>query len=291
MSQRAAVFLGHASVHLELPPPASEVIPGVLWGAVDAFPTPAYWAYQVIARRVSGTSVKYRLGETLAEEVAACLLGGHGIPASIGLAAFRHLKNQGLLSLTKGVPSETDLLAQLSAPMEANGKLVRYRFAKQKARYLHSALGRLATQSAPISCGRLLRDWLLPVQGIGPKTASWIARNWLDADDVAILDIHILRAGMLAGFFEPGLSVERDYLKLEQQFLTFANGLGVRASELDALIWLEMAASASTVHDLIRGHAPETAQKRSQASVQRQAKSRARTHERCADTRQARLID
>lgn len=268
MTQRAAIFLEHTAVHVELPAPTKEVIPGVSWGAVDAFPTPAYWAYQVLARRVSGTTVRYRIGDTLAEEVAACLLGGHGIPASIGLAAFRHLKRRGLLSLERGVPSEADLLEQLSSPMELDGRLVLYRFAKQKARYLHAAFSRLAAEPAPTATGRQLRDWLLPVQGIGPKTASWIARNWLDADDVAILDIHILRAGMLGGFFGQGLTVERDYLKLEQQFLAFARGLGVRASELDALMWLEMATSQTTVHDLLREHSPEGAAKQLQSQRQ-----------------------
>jgi thermostable 8-oxoguanine DNA glycosylase len=290
MTQHAAIFLEHTAVHLELPSATDEVIPGVSWGAIDAFPTPAYWAFQVMARRVNGTSVRYRIGDTLAEEVAACLLGGHGIPASIGLAAFRHLKRLGLLSLERGVPAEADLLTQLSTPMELEGRSVLYRFAKQKARYLNAAFSRLAEGPAPTTTGRQLRDWLLPVQGIGPKTASWIARNWLDADDVAILDIHILRAGMLGGFFEQGLTVERDYLKLEQQFLAFARGLGVRASELDALMWLEMASSQTTVHELLRQHLPTQTAKQQRPS-QRQIESRARAHQRRADTRQARLID
>lgn len=291
MTQHAAIFLEQTAVRLELPSPTNEVIPGVSWGAVDAFPSPAYWAYQVLARRVSGTTVRYRLGATLAEEVAACLLGGHGIPASIGLAAFRHLKRNGLLSLERDVPSEADLLVQLSAPMELDGKQVRYRFAKQKARYLNSALTRLAEGPAPITTGRQLRDWLLPVQGIGPKTASWIARNWLDADDVAILDIHILRAGMLGGFFEHGLTVERDYLKLEQQFLAFARGLGVRASELDALMWLEMASSQTTVHELLKARMPTVVAAKPPVTNQQRLKSRARAHQRRADARQTRLID
>ena len=35
----------------------------------------------------------------------------------------------------------------------------------------------------------------------------------------------------------PGLTIGRDYLKLEGQFLRFSRALGVRASELDAVIW------------------------------------------------------
>ncbi|WP_454914431.1 8-oxoguanine DNA glycosylase [Variovorax gossypii] len=254
--QRTAVFLEHVTVHFAFPAPSTQVRPGIPWGSIDAFPSPAYWAYQVLARRAAGTSVRYRLGATLTEEVAACLLGGHGIPASIGLAAFNHVRQAGLLLQGRHeMASEADLREILSAPMKLNGKLVRYRFARQKARYLRSALERLASGPAPTATGRLLRDWLLPVQGIGFKTASWIARNWLDADDVAILDIHILRAGMLAGFFEEGLSVERDYLVLEQQFLAFARGLGVLPSELDALMWHEMASSPLTVKRLFRDRA------------------------------------
>ena len=107
------------------------------------------------------------------------------------------------------------------------------------------------SELAPVSSGKELRDWLLPIAGVGYKTASWIARNWLDADDVAILDIHILRAGLLGGFFDKSLSIERDYLKLEEQFVAFSNALGVRASELDATIWYEMMESNVTVHRLL----------------------------------------
>ncbi|MNG28767.1 hypothetical protein D3C84_1140750 [compost metagenome] len=38
---------------------------------------------------------------------------------------------------------------------------------------------------------------------------------------------------------------------MEEQFLQFSRGLGVKASELDALIWLEMMASPATVHRIL----------------------------------------
>jgi thermostable 8-oxoguanine DNA glycosylase len=132
-----------------------------------------------------------------------------------------------------------------------DGRAIRYRFASQKARYLSAALETLAAESAPTQSGRALRDWLTKIPGIGFKTASWVARNWLDADDVAILDIHILRAGVLAGFFDPELTVERHYRELEDQFLAFSTGLGVRPSELDALMWYEMMASRTSVAQIL----------------------------------------
>ncbi|MBK5003486.1 8-oxoguanine DNA glycosylase [Pseudomonas sp. S32] len=259
--QLGAIFIDQLVFNVELPKPNDEVIPGVPWGAVEAFPTPAYWAYQVYARRLTGERINYKLGSTLKEEVGACLLGGHGIPSTIGLAAYHHVKAHGAFG--DEPPSEDQLLEWLREPMALDGRLVRYRFAKQKARYLAAALQKLAAEEAPTQSGRALRDWLLDVPGIGYKTASWVARNWLDADDVAILDIHILRAGLLGKFFESHLTVERHYLQLEEQFIHFSKGLGVRASELDALIWLEMMSSPATVHSIMgMGQAPAASARR-----------------------------
>lgn len=247
--QTGAIFIDQAVFNIELPKADAEVIPGVQWGAIEAFPTPAYWAYQVYARRLRGDRINYKLGKTLKEEVGACLLGGHGIPANVGLAAFQHVKKRG--AFNDQPPSEEMLLEWLQEPIAVDERFVRYRFAKQKARYLSVALSKLSVEHPPLSTGKALRDWLLDIPGIGYKTASWIARNWLDADDVAILDIHILRAGLLGKFFESNLTVERHYLKLEEQFIRFSKGLGVRASELDALMWLEMMSSPATVHRII----------------------------------------
>lgn len=227
-------------VLLELPPAHDQLLPGVPWGRVEAFPTPAYWAYQVMSKRVLGEPPEYKLGQTLAQEVAACLLGGHGIPAPVGVAAFERLRDHGVLASTRTID---ELLPPLEAPLAVYGKLVRYRFARQKARYVSQALVCLAAGEPPQQSGRALRDWLLHLNGIGPKTASWIARNWLRADDVAILDIHILRVGRAIGLFPIHLTVERHYLALEDLFLAFSQGMGVRASELDAVIWYEMAHS------------------------------------------------
>lgn len=265
--QSGAIFVDQVVFNLELPKAEVEVIPGVPWGAVEVFPTPAYWAYQVYARRLAGDRINYKLGTTLKEEVGACLLGGHGIPASMGIAAFQHLKDRGAFG--ERPPAEEVLLKWLEEPITINGKQLKYRFAKQKARYLNAALQKLHAVQPPLSSGKALRDWLLEIPGIGYKTASWVARNWLDADDVAILDIHILRAGRLGGFFESNLTVERNYLQLEEQFIRFSKGLGVRASELDALIWLEMMSSPATVHAMM-GIGPSD----SELATHRRAKKR-----------------
>lgn len=278
--QHAGVMVGTARISIDLPAPDAEVLRGVPWGRVECFPTPAYWAFQVLARRLSAQSIRYKLGNTLPEEVAACLLGGHGIPARMGLLAFDHLRAKN--AFAGAPPTEQQLHVWLAEPMAVDGRQVRYRFASQKARYLAAALNKIAAEPAP-STGRALRDWLTGVPGVGYKTASWVARNWLDADDVAILDIHLLRAGVVAGFLDPRLTVERDYLELEAQFLDFSRGLGVRPSELDAIIWLEMAQSRFTVARILQA-LPDSRFK------QRHAASRQRDHAREPHTTQLALI-
>lgn len=242
MTQSAVVLTHPGVVQVQLPSPHQEVMDGVLWGPLEAFPTPAYWHYQVVARRLAGAPASYRLGRSLTEEVGACLLGGHGIPATVGLAAYDQLRARGAFS--GEVHSQDQFEAWLREPLTVDGRKVNYRFAAQKAKYLAASLSVL--RDAPnFVQGRALRDWLLQLAGIGPKTASWVARNWLDADDVAILDIHIMRVGQVIGLFPRHFTVERHYLELEELFLQFSAALGVRASELDAVIWHEMASSPS----------------------------------------------
>ncbi|GKT18913.1 8-oxoguanine DNA glycosylase [Acidovorax sp. SUPP2522] len=251
---QTAAILGPVGVmQLELPPAHEQLLPGVPWGRVGAFPTPAYWAYQVMSKRVLGGPPEYKLGKTLSHEVAACLLGGHGIPAAVGLAAYASLRDQGFL---EGTPSEQQLLELLQAPLTVKGRKIHYRFARQKARYLSEALAHLSANTPPVETGRALRDWLLQLPGVGSKTASWIARNWLRADDVAILDIHILRVGAAIGLFPKNLTVERHYFALEELFLSFSEKMGVRASELDAVIWYEMARSPLSTQVLLGNPLP-----------------------------------
>lgn len=262
MTQSAAIITRIGAIQVELPAADAVVIGDVRWGTIDAFPTPAYWHYQVVHSRLAGRPPKYKLGRTLAEEVGACLLGGHGIPASVGIAAYDRLRNRGAFAGSS--LSQAQLEAWLMEPLQIGERRVRYRFARQKARFLASALP--AVHAAPsFSVGKTLRDWLVALPGIGPKTASWVARNWLDADDVAILDIHIMRIGQVMGLFPRHLTVERHYRELEDLFLQFSAAVDVRASELDAIIWHEMASSAATARlivEQLRDAHPSVALKR-----------------------------
>ncbi|TCQ24836.1 thermostable 8-oxoguanine DNA glycosylase [Rhizobium sp. PP-CC-3G-465] len=216
-----------------LPESRADVMAGVCWGSPDELFTPAFWKYQSEAQVRRNRYRDHRLGETLLEEIAVCLLGGYGIPAEMGMVAFRRLRTEGLLD---GEASEHEILERLVVPFEIGGKPRRYRFASQKSNYLSRSLS-IAREFSTDVPERQLRQQLLALPGIGPKTASWVVRNHLGSDEVAIIDVHLHRACIIMKVFEPTSNPTRDYFRLEDLFLQFAQAIKVRASVLDALIW------------------------------------------------------
>jgi N-glycosylase/DNA lyase len=237
-------------IERSIPRPTDEVIPGVLWGSPEVLFTPAFWLAQYWMREGYLAPRTHSLGRTLEEEVVACLLGGHGIPAEVAFAAFDRLRTSGLISQRL---THSDVISQkLREPLTVSGRRVTYRFWSQKARYIADALRTLKEQPAPQDSAHELRAYLLRIPGIGFKIASWIVRNWLSSDDVAILDIHIVRAGNLMSLYSAEDQVSRDYLDMERRFLDLARAMNAHASDLDALIWFEMRRSPRLVTRLLR---------------------------------------
>ena len=224
---------GEDYLAVQLPCPYTEVMPGVKWGYVDEVFTPAFWKYQSQLKRAFHEDNDHKLGRSLMEEVSVCLLGGYGMPAELGLAAFYRLRDQGMLF---GTASAAQIEQVLSMPFSISNKPRKYRFVRQKSRYLSAALNTLRDASLP-SDERALRNYLTTLCGVGPKTASWVVRNHLGSDVVAILDIHIIRAGIAIGIFDPTANPSRHYFDLEQRFLDFCSALKEPASVLDAIMW------------------------------------------------------
>ncbi len=224
---------------LWLPDAHEKVMGSLKWGKFEEFFTPAYWYAQTWFFELNNASLlQYKLGHTFKEEVVACLLGGHGIPSEMGTAKYQQLLNSNLLN-EKHI-SYNDIETIMHLAIDDNGKAKKYRFANQKAKYIFDALQKIENIDESVMDDRELRDFLLTVNGIGPKTASWIVRNYRSSDNVAILDIHLYRAGLIAGFFAKNDQVEKNYINMEDKFLTFCQELGVKASKLDAVIWRTM---------------------------------------------------
>jgi N-glycosylase/DNA lyase len=205
------------------------------WGRIDELGTAAFWTDQ--ARRDPAWSASPRLGRTLREEIGACVLGGHGMPADVCVAAFRRLRAAGVFEAGWG-GSRRDLEGLLSAPLIVPGRrrATRYRFWRQRADRLAGCLAAVSSVEGE-SDALALRGALQQLPGVGPKTASWIVRNHLGSNEVAVIDIHVLRAGLRAGFFDPSWQLPRHYRHFEEAFIGVANHGGVPTSTLDACIW------------------------------------------------------
>jgi N-glycosylase/DNA lyase len=217
--------------------PDAEVIPGVKWGRPEWVPSAAYWA--VMAGLADDAEDFVCREATLKEQVGFCLLGGFGITAEMNHAVYDRLETEGVFRPGSS-PAALEVERLLREPVLVGGGPRRYRFPNQRAARLAAAM-RLVDESPPCTDSPTrFRNDLLKIPGIGPKTASWIARNWLGSDEVAILDIHIIRAGILIGLFDRRQTVPKDYEAMEARFLAFAKALEVRPSLLDAVMWREM---------------------------------------------------
>jgi N-glycosylase/DNA lyase len=231
-----------------VPSPEVEVLPRVTWGRPEVLFTPAYWMTQQWVLE-GPIREHHRLGETFEEEVVACLLGGHGIPSEVGLAAFERMRDTGLIAERC---CDAEILSEhLHEPLVIGNRRIIYRFWRQKARYVASAIRALSAEPLPSQSPRTLRDHLMRFPGIGPKTASWVVRNWLNSSEVAILDIHVVRAGRMMGLYSSSDRVHEHYLRMERQFLDLAGAIEVPAADLDALIWSQMRQSPRLVSRLL----------------------------------------
>ena len=212
----------------------------VSWYDPTHLATPAFWVEQARQRPRPDT---YQVGSTLLEEVALCLLGGHGITEQMAYVSFARLRAEGLLT---GDPQPEEALhAALARPFDLPGRPrpVRYRFPALKAQRLSAAIDELAASTPPVGGGaRELRDWLIRLPGVGAKTASWVVRNLTRSDDIAVIDIHIRRAGVVAGVFDPAWKLPKDYARFEEAFVDWAEVGGVPTADLDACIWASLAA-------------------------------------------------
>src|SRR5262249_22181885 len=148
----------------------------------------------------------------------------HGITGPMTIAAFHAVKAAGLLA-GDAAPALADLERVLRTPLVVNGhaRPVRYRFAAQRAKRIAAALDYWADEPLPVDlCARDQRDWLQRLPGVGPKTASWIVRNLTASDEVAIIDIHVQRAGLVAGIFDETWQLPARYRWFEDAFCSWA---------------------------------------------------------------------
>ena len=227
----------------KLPSEDTAVLGRIRWGDFSKAFTPAYWKMQIImGGDLQRGNKGYRISTSLSDEICSCLLGGYGVSAEIGYAAYYKLRQKGLTTPCK-IELFDDVVEKiynvLTSDLIVYGRVVKYRFPQQKALRIAKALVKLDKETQPEG-DLAFRNWLLTFDGIGPKTASWITRNWLGSDRVAIIDIHIFRACTLMGLFKGTENIAKEYLKLERKFLQMASAMKVKPAEMDLIIWVRM---------------------------------------------------
>jgi thermostable 8-oxoguanine DNA glycosylase len=236
MMRKVALPIGADYMERLMPAADEDLMPGVKWGDPWVVFTPAYWLSQAwMLQLESAGSSEYRAREGLVEELVFCLLGGFGITAELATAAFEACEQAGLIK--RRDPDPDAWARRLLDPLDVGGRQVRYRYPNQKAKFLAAAMQQISDLQLDGASGKSARSELMRLPGVGYKTASWVVRNVFDSDDVAILDIHLIRAGRLCGLFTDEDRVERDYLSMEERFLRFSSALGLRPAALDCLIW------------------------------------------------------
>lgn len=183
----------------------------------------------------------------LRRELLFCLLGGHGVPYEMNCSALRVVDEldvfapghepEALRACLEGLLDEPRF-----EPIRKNGGLRRYRFPRRKAGLICQArgwvldAGSLVQHLAAWTCGRDRRRWMVGCPGVGPKSASWLLRNTGWAHELAILDVHVMRAMIDAGIVLheelPG-----DYERIEELFLQWCERLEASPGVFDLFLW------------------------------------------------------
>lgn len=237
--QEAWAGWGEGARRFLLPGQETDVIPGVRWGSPGHFNTPAYWSVRC---QWEDCNPDYVTRASVMRETTFCLLGGFGIRYEVNVAAYERLEERGFF---EGAPAEDEIREWLIEPLTVAGRPTRYRFPNQRAKRLAGICNTLSGQDFADLDGPRLRNKLLAIEGVGPKTASWIVRNCTGSDEVAILDVHLIRACQQMQVFPSALSLPRDYLELEARFIQFSDAIRVRPSVLDGVMWTEARRSRS----------------------------------------------
>lgn len=183
----------------------------------------------------------------LRHELLFCLLGGHSISFELAASATGVIASLDPFAADWTMPKlRSEVCRELSRaqfnPPCRDGSLRRYRFPKRKAALLSEAAQWVRKQSS-IEDGLSAREsesdrreWLCRCPGVGFKTASWLLRNCGWAEELAILDVHLLRALKEVGLID-SIALPRDYQAVEQTFLRWAQELDAQPGALDLFLW------------------------------------------------------
>lgn len=208
------------------------------------------------------------LGEDgLRRELIFCLLGGHGVSFELASSATEVVADldpfgpQWTPARLRDVLRE-QLARPRFAPRRSDGSLRRFRYPRRKAELLALAAEWLRAQGSIRDALEARhseferRAWLCACPGLGLKSSSWLLRNSGWARQLAILDVHLLRAMGEVGLIEE-VRLPRDYEAVERRYLRWAAELQACPAALDLFLW-DVQRSRGRSRSLTRGDCVDT---------------------------------
>ena len=190
--------------------------------------------------------------ERLLFELVLAILGSQN-RYEVALGFSEEIKKQKLL---RGIPTSIEELTVkiqtiLSSAIEIEGHLIKYRFPNAKSKYIAynliylqeiGGLKSLLSQTDEIA--KLRAFFVKEIKGIGPKQSSHFLRNVGYTNEVAVLDVHILRYMHIQGIIEEtytkAIGTLKQYEKLETLLIDFLKYMKYPIGFVDQAIWIVM---------------------------------------------------
>lgn len=210
----------------------------------------------LVEERLRNTSNEEASARDIVYELVCCTLSSR-VPFDLARAVTDRIDQWLLFDIQEWSTSSssffyTRLLEALTAPVHLNGKDRRYRFPYVRARQLETTRQTLrdlegglnALIDRTVEPMEARRKLVHVVSGFGPKQASMFLRNIGRSFDLAILDSHVMRFGLVTGILggNPPASLSQ-YERLEDSFRSYTRSLGFSVGCVDSAIWITMQAA------------------------------------------------
>lgn len=187
-------------------------------------------------------------------ELVGCVLGS-GVKFEDAVCAVTRLKRAGVLMSHRRCRSWGEFANRVENVLVArctrkDGCIGRYRFPRRRAELVSLAASAIYSSGHSLRAlltgardSRHAREVLVStVPGIGPKQASLFLRNVGFAEDLAILDVHVLRyLSWMTAAARPGrrgVSDLREYERYEKRLSHYAREASVTVGDLDVAVWI-----------------------------------------------------
>jgi N-glycosylase/DNA lyase len=191
--------------------------------------------------------------ERLLFELVLAILGSQN-RYEVALGFAEEIKKQKLLTNNLSISMEEltqKIQTILSSAIEIEGSLIRYRFPNAKAKYIAydlmylQKIGGLKSLLAQTEETTSLRAFFVKeIKGIGPKQSSHFLRNVGYTNEVAVLDVHILRYMHIQGIIEDtymkAIGTLKQYEKIESLLMDFLRYMKYPIGLIDQAIWIVM---------------------------------------------------